>query len=286
MPQHTLLPSGPVTLSDYRQHLDSSEAKSMRHYSGHFLQRHRPTLRRYHRKWTHDPFHHWSRQWEYPYAAAQARRFLQDTGRTAARLLDAGAGITFFPYLLRDSLPGLEVECCDRDPQLERIYPAIEGDGTPIAFRLCDLARTGYEDRRFDLISCISVLEHTRDYPQIVAEFHRLLRPGGRLILSFDLSLDGLSEITSDEADPLLDCLGRSFRCLDPTALERTRAVVRGCLDGLVTTRRIASRDRALLPWRQAELAGAWFALKRGRWPRLAILDLSFACHTFEKLPA
>lgn len=35
-----------------------------------------------------------------------------------------------------------------------------------------------------DMITCLEVLEHIKDLEQVIAEFHRVLRPGGRLIVS------------------------------------------------------------------------------------------------------
>lgn len=41
-----------------------------------------------------------------------------------------------------------------------------------------------FADRCFDAITCIEGIEHIHDPFHVVAEFHRLLRPAGRLILS------------------------------------------------------------------------------------------------------
>ena len=38
-------------------------------------------------------------------------------------------------------------------------------------------------DDSIDLVLCIYVLEHVRDYSEIIQEFHRVLRPGGRLLV-------------------------------------------------------------------------------------------------------
>jgi hypothetical protein len=44
--------------------------------------------------WARDPLHQLSRQFEYPYAFER----LLETSKTGKKVLDAGSGITFFPY--------------------------------------------------------------------------------------------------------------------------------------------------------------------------------------------
>jgi ubiquinone/menaquinone biosynthesis C-methylase UbiE len=40
------------------------------------------------------------------------------------------------------------------------------------------------EDNSFDIILCTEVLEHVQDPRRAIAEMHRVLRPGGRLVLT------------------------------------------------------------------------------------------------------
>ena len=46
------------------------------------------------------------------------------------------------------------------------------------------IAESGFPDHSFDLITSLSVIEHIPDDAQAVAEMWRLLRPGGRMILT------------------------------------------------------------------------------------------------------
>ena len=46
---------------------------------------------------------------------------------------------------------------------------------------------TGLEDDSFDVVLILSVLEHTADPEQVLAEIARVLRPGGRLALTTDM---------------------------------------------------------------------------------------------------
>jgi len=69
-----------------------------------------------------------------------------------------------------------------------RKYPGAIGiDRNPASAAdvLCDLDRHPYpfRDGVFDRIRAIHVLEHVRDVLRTMEEFHRLLRPGGRLFI-------------------------------------------------------------------------------------------------------
>ena len=48
-----------------------------------------------------------------------------------------------------------------------------------------DIEDTGLGDDSFDLIICNHVLEHVSDYRKALRELHRIVRPGGRVIVSF-----------------------------------------------------------------------------------------------------
>lgn len=53
------------------------------------------------------------------------------------------------------------------------------------------------DDRVFDGITCIDALENVapEDWPRVLANFHRALRPGGLLYLSVELPEDDLAEV-------------------------------------------------------------------------------------------
>lgn len=41
------------------------------------------------------------------------------------------------------------------------------------------------EDNTFDIVICREVIEHVESVPHVLREFHRILKPGGKLILTF-----------------------------------------------------------------------------------------------------
>lgn len=49
-----------------------------------------------------------------------------------------------------------------------------------------DITATGFADRSFSFIACLSVIEHGVDVAAFLREAGRLLRPGGALFMSFD----------------------------------------------------------------------------------------------------
>jgi ubiquinone/menaquinone biosynthesis C-methylase UbiE len=84
-------------------------------------------------------------------------------------MLDAGPGASFFPYFLVERHPGLELTCCDTDQSLPEVYQRPnEQRFQNVSFTVQDIRRTSYEADTFDIVSCISVLEHTEEYPRII----------------------------------------------------------------------------------------------------------------------
>jgi 2-polyprenyl-3-methyl-5-hydroxy-6-metoxy-1,4-benzoquinol methylase len=92
-------------------------------------------------------------------------------------VLDVGTGMTALPSVLRTT--GLEVTAIDNIKDywpigmVNRHYYIINDD-------ICNTK----VNKTFDVITCISVLEHIKDHRSAIKSMYKLLNPGGVLILT------------------------------------------------------------------------------------------------------
>ena len=99
------------------------------------------------------------------------------------RVLDAGCGSGPLSALLRDR--GAVVTGIDVSAGMLAIAERRLGDD--VALHLADLRRPlPFEDGAFDLVVASLVLHYLEDWGPALAEFRRVLAPGGRLIASVD----------------------------------------------------------------------------------------------------
>ncbi len=273
----SLLHHGVPTEFDYKSLLKTQEFKEVENFSDHFLLANRTNLGSYAKRWVNDPLHQWSRQWEYPYVFSQIKTILNAEDK--AQILDAGSGVTFFPYCIKSKYPSTRIFCADYDKDLENVYQRINASSNEnVHFSTCDLKHLSYEDNSFDVIYCISVLEHTDDYQKILEGFHRILRPGGSLIITFDVSLDGTRDISIENGNVLLRLLAEMFSAPENISLD-----LRSNLDDIFTTVTAKKINPNLLPWKLPALvyqAKSWITDKKLiPWPPL----LTLFCLTFVK---
>lgn len=119
-----------------------------------------------HRVWGFNIYNR--RQW----VAEQARRLPAGT-----RVLDAGAGIGQYRSLFGH---------CEYKTQDFAQEPATVGKYTPLDFE-CDITAIPVPDGAFDAVLCTEVLEHV-PYPiEALKEMARILKPGGRILLTAPL---------------------------------------------------------------------------------------------------
>lgn len=117
----------------------------------------------------------WSRPFEYQYALDQ----IDD----AEHVLDFGAGNSRFYTLLKPNtryltiqdIPGSDLECDDDDINL------ILGDDLGI--------------EKYDVITSVSVMEHVDDIDDVFKRSFDALKPGGRLVMTFDVPRRSVADI-------------------------------------------------------------------------------------------
>lgn len=204
------LPDGIPLLGEYDTMSRSSVFRDMEAFSEAFLNSNRGVLANYIARWgAENPFRSWSRQWEYPYVFSKVTDVVRSHPR--ARILDAGSGATFLPYYIERCFEGATVACCDTDQTLTDVFASLNRNMSGnVEFSAADIRALPYDDRSFDLVYSISVLEHTDGYADILDELSRVSK-GGRVAITFDVSLDGTRDMRMQHLDRLLKGLEIDF---------------------------------------------------------------------------
>jgi len=269
---------GTPRVEQYQAVVRSPLFAELEDWSGSFLKTNPIVQQSY--GWVQDPLHQWSRQWEYPFVLEYIGRELNANGTARCHILDAGSGATFFPFFLKKRWPDIALTCCDYDQSLARIFSGVQAPLLPpfqIAFRSAPLQHLPFDDGQFAILYCISVLEHTTDYAAIVREFHRVLRPGGLLLATFDIGLDGVSEISPDQADRLHHIILSHFHLTEPTE-DPSESFAAG-----ITSSQLGKVDAALLPWRYPFLSWIKAIVKSRKVPAHLRKNLTVFCCGYRK---
>jgi SAM-dependent methyltransferase len=269
--------AGVPTVTEYLDVIRSPYFLELERASRGFVVDNRSELQEYGRLWSLDPLHRWSRQYEYPFVDVRLRE--RSAQRAAPlKVLDAGSGCTFFPFHLVGDL-GCDLSCADSGDVVERTFRRIEAKrpGGP-RFERADIRSLPFEDGSFDAVYCISVLEHTEEYPTIIREFARVLGPGGLLLVTFDISVDGASQIPVAGAERLVANLDDAFEPLETPTAPLGDLVKR---PDTVTTNWTRGFDRRLLPWKFPVLSSIKNGLQMRRVPRALLPSLAFCCTAY-----
>jgi SAM-dependent methyltransferase len=135
---------------------------------------------------------HASKQWEYLFVWEQLQR--ADGGSLAGlKVADVGGGRgALAPYL---AACGASVDSFDLDYLWDSAgNPGVEGrflrwaEAHGVRPRFASLFNLPVPDATYDVVTCISVVEHVPFKQAALREVLRVLKPGGRLILTFDFS--------------------------------------------------------------------------------------------------
>jgi arsenite methyltransferase len=130
-----------------------------------------------------------ARQMETLYRTRDVRRRRALVGealaaRAGERILDVGCGPGFYvEELLAMVGPGGAVVGVDSSPQMLAAAAARCGRQDNVAFQQGDATALPVDDASFDAALCVQVLEYVADPTVALAEMHRVLRPGGRVVV-------------------------------------------------------------------------------------------------------
>ncbi|MFB3905141.1 MAG: class I SAM-dependent methyltransferase [Acidobacteriota bacterium] len=165
--------------------------------------------------WPRDPLHTWSRVWEYPYAAYHILKWRRELPRQMLpRVVDLGSGVTSFPFFLGRC--GCQVVAVDADlicaRDFSRAIKCFKTRHGRVDFALAQGGLLPFRNASVDCVYCISVLEHVPDPRELIDEVARVLKPGGTLVITVDISADSRSELTPQTFNVLRCAVLRSFQ--------------------------------------------------------------------------
>jgi len=127
----------------------------------------------------------------------EARALIADLGLAqGSRGLDVGCGVGLFALWLAEAAgPGGSVIGIEPSAERPEAARALVGHALPagrLDFRQGDATALDFGDASFDWVWCGDVLHHVQETGRAIAEFARVLRPGGRLIVKESQLLTGL----------------------------------------------------------------------------------------------
>lgn len=124
----------------------------------------------------------YSRIWEYPWLWFQ----LRDLPRKNTRVLDSGSERSPFPWYL--ATQGFDVMVSDVTADYWGVWKvASRSLGVKPHLKILDAQDLALPTGSIDVYESISILEHVPDKPRALDEAARVLRPGGLLLMTFDV---------------------------------------------------------------------------------------------------
>lgn len=213
--------------------------KNQKKYNDLFLEKYHNELIDYKNKWVANPLWQWSRIYEYPFVESKIDHFIKN--KKNIKILDAGSGITFLPYKLSDKQEIKNIVCVDYDGDLQKTFKSIPSN--KVNFILGSLDKLDFEDNTFDIVYCISVLEHTDNYDKILQEFKRVIKNGGLLIITFDIGISINHKLNIVNSNRLLSLIN------DILPIEDVQLLIGKVLNDFWTTKKANRIDNNLLPY-------------------------------------
>lgn len=105
------------------------------------------------------------------------RYLLEDLTPRSGKVLDVGCGAGSVAKAVKAARPDLEVFGCDISKSALEV--AKSPDPAGVVFRLATAEKLPFADGEMDFVWIFDVLEHVESPEAVLAEVHRVLRPGG-----------------------------------------------------------------------------------------------------------
>ena len=147
---------------------------------------------------------HWSRVFEWPWAIMHGKH------GPGVLALDAGGGHGPFQHVLAPRVRTVfNVDKDQRSLDFAQVHPMNRGNLKCILGDITDLP---FPNGFFDQVYCISVLEHIQDWWNVFQELLRVVKSGGRLVLTMDVMIRGIIKdeffVTIKDAEEVVKFLG------------------------------------------------------------------------------
>lgn len=100
------------------------------------------------------------------------------------KILDLGCNIGNFSSALAKKYPHADIVGVDNVDCMIETAQALYGSMPNLTFRAMSAAELNFSDNEFDCVCFLEVIEHLDDPVRAIKEIRRVLKPGGKLILS------------------------------------------------------------------------------------------------------
>lgn len=106
---------------------------------------------------------------------------LDELNLSPSTVLEVGCGKGKWLPFWRERFSGCQLSGCDIS---ENALKVARERGADAELRIITDAHLPFEDDRFDFVACIEVIEHVPDPGRLMCQIHRVLRPGGYLLIT------------------------------------------------------------------------------------------------------
>jgi len=148
---------------------------------------------------------HATKQWEYPFAIEKITAYAEKKDKKTLKIADVGGGAGLLaPYLARS---GYDTTVYDinytwdhnGDPERMEKLRLRWAEANGLKMEYGSIFNIPAEDETFDIVTCVSVVEHVPEKIYAFREMLRVLKPSGILIVTYDL-VDSTGENSTEAA--------------------------------------------------------------------------------------